>query len=147
MPNTRQSALSWVCFQCVKDARNDSTCLPPPHCRPSSKPDYSFLCLLGLQVEAPAQMFREEQEEPLVNFLMTYVVDTKVKHHYFHPRGGGKPHNTLETCEISKCKLWSLKASIWSEAFGNYERNAEHALLWPLNLLIAICSLYSFNYV
>lgn len=72
---------------------------------PSSKPVCSFVCHLGLQVEAPAQMCREEQEEPLVNFLMTYVVDTKVKHHYFHPQGGGKPHSTLETCEISKYKL------------------------------------------
>lgn len=79
----------------------------------SSKPVCSFTCQPGLRAELLAQAFGEEQGKlverirlkPLVNFLMTYVVDIKVKHHYFHPQGGGKPHSTLETCEISKCKL------------------------------------------
>lgn len=41
----------------------------------------------------------------LVNFLMTHVVDNKVKHHYFHLQGVGGPHDTLGTCEMSKCEV------------------------------------------
>lgn len=55
--------------------------------------------------EEQVNILETAQLKPFVNFLMTHVVDIKVKHHYFHSQGTGGPHNTLGTCEMFKCEV------------------------------------------
>lgn len=51
---------------------------------------------------AEVNVFQRVHLKPLVNFLMTHVVDIKAKHHYFHLQLAGGPHDSLGTCEMSK---------------------------------------------